>query len=360
MWDAIFQASVHELLQLGTLKFAGLNSEQRQYVKVLLAYHDGRAAELRALDKKYRWTDEILKATVRLRSGVRSQSLSLEEIAALQKKISRRQIPTNFLGEFYFVAAFATESLGAYRWAVKRYQKAAVFLNQAGLLKKGLKASFNILACQSRLAPEPHYLSDLHFVIRQAQQLGEVDVEAMARNNLSRELQRRGSWDYALDEIKKARELLCDQYRSFNYAQVLLQELDLYAEKNWQSRARTLRQELETYTFPEVLEALKVLRNKYAGQMQKLNAEKLSYQWKERLEANKWQTLTPLETRCLNLLAQGPQDKEALMESLYGDRLSYSSREGRVKILLNRLRKKFPREIAFYRGQYLLQDQRLL
>jgi len=183
----------------------------------------------------------------------------------------------------------------------------------------------------------------------------------MALVNLSREHQKLGNLELALEHAELAITTLGNQRGSLNYYYALAQRVDVLMHLGRKDEATTELQACRECGDPEMKKIVGILEAALGlSRLPVGSTEQLTPAWVER-----WRNLREapafrvaegtMEARLLSMLQEGARDKFDLMDELYGRQLSLDVKENRLKNLMNRLRNKIaPRLIHVSEGRYSL------
>ncbi|HAR41021.1 MAG TPA: hypothetical protein DCS07_00035 [Bdellovibrionales bacterium] len=348
----LIEANIEELGELRLQLPRG--TALRLYGDILFAYLQGDMVELRKIIAFLVSTNEhpLLLVLAKLRLAIRERKISenlISEILALAEG------KTEWLGECYFVAAWAYETMGEHAKAIHHYQIAANELTQMGALRKALKARSNELAAFSCIDMDSKRLiTQYNLIYRQARKLREFGIAGTVLNNISREYQRIGAYGVALKFSRRAVGYLKKDLGTLHYEMALVHQAHLLIELGRSREAGEVLSQCDLTTFPEVRAAQQILKN---GASPESGALTPTWRDRSRRKISKGLPLLgDLENQLIAALNSGPQDKFALMEALYGCRIDPVARETRFKTLLSRLRAKHPSLIVFEDGLYRLVD----
>lgn len=365
-WTSLIDAPRDELLELERRIAC---SRMALYCESLQAYLAGDIARLERSHE--RWVSlllgeahpEVLVAEkiVRLRLQIRRRSIDADLVRAFELQID--SMPAEWKGEAAFVCAMAHETLDRPDLSGPLYKRAALLLEELGARRKAVKADLNAIVALSRAEPARKLLAEYDHVYRKAKKIRHRGVAGVALLNVSREYQCIGAHKAALRLCNQALALLRQDVGTLPYFLAIVHRCHLLIELGREPEAEVDLESARLSGHPEVQEAIHVvtalLARKRGSAVPSVHKENLTPTWRSRLEngATSPDRLGELEEKLVSLLASGPKDKFDLIESIYGNALSFEVSENRLKVLLNRLRKKRPGLILFTLGRYRLVDE---
>jgi hypothetical protein len=387
-FQCILESSLEQLLLSSLNGLPILIEEIAVYRDVLIAY---LRSDLESLEKyisilesnslksSFVYYPTISKIT-KTRYAIRKKNCSLEKIENFTREcISDPYIIGNpiLLGEIYFVAALAYESMARHSEAKYYYELAAPLFYSADAHKRSLIANFNSLAATSKLYSNRNYIVDYQILIEKSKLLQVEILVGIGYNNISREYQLMGANNTALRFANQAVHHLNVHYPgSINYFLTLIQRCHLYLEtKQWRNAFSDF-EEINCSPFLEIKKSAEVLTyfmkektiGNHAPEPQAdpnpTDFANLTFSWKERLNqyigSEDIKTLSETEEQLVQLLVEHPLTTHDIIEKLYGNKIDFNSAHTRVRTLLTRLRRKKPGLIVYQNGTYALNELFLL
>ncbi len=356
---------LNELLDLNLRDMVPLNSDSftdkdsYYYYQVIKTYSRDELDSLAELAQ----SDEVTLAFKRLallRLEIRRKNVKAKTIAELLICASNNQALN---GEIYFVVGFAFESLAEHLHSRNYYRKSFEAFESAKVHKKAVKALHNVIAAESRIYPQKKFIIDYLYVASRAKKIKEFGIAGLACLNISREYQIIGAHDAALKFCNRALRLMENDSGGLQHCLAIVHRAHLLSEMKRYLEAKIDYQLASISPYPEVQSALKALdliTNKNSND--KFDKDKLLPTWLERVEqkGNSQAILGPVESKLISYLSEKPQDKFKLIELLYDSVSDHLSLENRLKVLINRVRKKRPGLIVFEDGKYRIADESCL
>lgn len=335
------------------LKSLLVNSEDSEialYGQVLELYRMGKIETLSNLISEI--SDPLILALANLRLQIRTRQISLARFSDLEREV--KSFEEMWHGEIYFVLAMAAEVLDDQRKSQSLFLKSYTAFEGLGFSKKAVKALLNATACESRIYPDGKFIPDYQFILQKALEVNENSVACIALTNISREYQKLGSLNVALEYCDRALVFMKSETGTQQYDLIIAQRAHLLLDLQRLHEAEICFEHLRTSSFPEAVEAMNVLLNRQT------NAENLLPTWKERLE-----DATPLAFSCLEevlmeYLCESARTREEIIKKLYGDKADYAALENRFFNLVNRVNRKHQGLIYKNKNSYGLSDRSFL
>lgn len=366
-FSALIEANLEELIQMRIQVLYG-DPVLQIYLEVLIAYLQHDIPKLEGLVRSIRNMDPALPgayflalASV-LRLEIRTFKVREE---TLKHAFNLAQEDHARAGELYFLAGLAYESMGDHSGMARAFKMSVLFLEVIGAKKKAVKAMLNFIAAESRVDPTRKLIADYYTLYKRAKKVKAYGVAGIALKNISREYQLVGAHLAALKCINRAIVLLEHEFNTKPYYLALVHRCHVYLDLGRNLEAEMDYQTAKTTTFPEVLGALEVIDMIRGQNKSKPSAvDHLTPTWRERMLAlqaiPEKQRLGTMEDRLVHLLGQGACTKHEIIETLYGERISFEALEKRFHNLLIRVRKKYPGLVIFTSGRYCLADESLV
>jgi tetratricopeptide (TPR) repeat protein len=334
-----------------------ISDSSRVYLDGLIAYLEGDNQKLEELQMLAVASEPTVAQILGLRLAIRKDAV---EESAILSVLNEGRGAALLDAEIHFVSAMAYELLYMEDKARKSYLRAATLFRIHGVFKREIKCLQNEVASRSRQLPEGRYISDYQAVAKKAEQCGAKGTAGICYLNISREYQRIGANQAALNFANQSLALLDSEHGSLNFYLALCHRAHLLFQMKRTKEAELDIEMVSIAPFQEVKAAV------WAMQSKRINAnppEGLLPTWQERLdegieipETEKSKRSGELENALFTALGNGPCDKHTLIRFLYGDRLSVHVTENRLKNLLNRIRKKYPNVVAYVDGKYTIVD----
>ncbi len=333
--------------ELKTHLVGDIDPDLEQYARVLLAYRFGNTLELKKLIPTIKTLQ--IKALAELRLQVRERNiLSLSTVENMTSVVSPL-----WLGEFYYVLAMAFEVKQDHNQTKNYFLKSYLEFTKIGFTKKAVKALLNSTAAESRLYPDGKYIPDYQFILENAMSVKEHSVASIALTNISREYQKFGALNVALEYCDRALDLVRAEEGTQQYDLIVAHRAHLLTQLDRHHEVEICIEHLKTSEFLEVKAALEVI--------QKLTPSKnLLPTWAERVNETEALEFGELEETLMQFLANGPKTRSEIIQKLYGDKADPSALENRFFNLLNRIKKKCPGLIYSSRNTYGLSDRSYL
>jgi len=362
----IIQANLEELSSLRLI--LNLEDPLGFYAQILFAYLKGDVQALGQLVSMSETKPKeepylLINVIARMRLNTRRRILDTELISTLLNRIHALSDDL-WKGEIYFVLAYAYETAEQHESAKSYYKLAAAFLGSQGANRKAAKAEFNYVAADSCIQPDKKRLiADYYFAFKKCRRVREYGMAGAALNNISREYFRMGAHKIALKFSKRALQLLERDFGTIHYYLAVLHQAHVLIALERKSEAQLLMEHARASEFPEIKAGLAVLDgavSRKLGEMKDYKCD-LIPTWAERLKTQKKgssrKILGDLENQLIELLLDGPKHKFEIMDSVYGTRLDFETRENRFKMLMSRFRRKHPGLICLDQGKYRLLDE---
>jgi len=303
-----------------------------------------------------------------LRLKNRLRSIDLAEVEFFQNSLV--DIPAEsplIMAEACFVIGQSFEILSKFDSAREAFQKASREYESGELLAKSCRAKLNALANLSCLHTDaalvPEYMALAEFALLH----GEKSVAGVCYHNISREYQREDLFDAALKYSEMALSVFRTSKSTLHGAMVMAHHAHLLVSLSRFTEASQILEELKILNFPEVIATLKILELSLLEAKKKLHSSSELKMldmanslptWKERflelIDKLSGRQTENLEDQLIDLLQKESLDKFDLVERLYGSQNSFFMFENRLKNLLNRVRKKYPKRLEFKDNKYSL------
>ncbi|RYZ65449.1 MAG: hypothetical protein EOP05_20570, partial [Proteobacteria bacterium] len=201
----LLQLDLTELIQLEPR----LNTEGdatadgvKAYRDVLICYLRGSAEALLRTITKSRLTSDFL-SVAQLRCEILSGTRLAEEMSSAEKALKHLRLSES-RAELLFCLTIAGIKTGQFEKASQFALLADHEFTKLGLNKKAVKSGFNYLIAQTHLFPTNRFFSDYTLLAERAEQAAEWAVMVAAQLNISREFQKVGALELALESALKA------------------------------------------------------------------------------------------------------------------------------------------------------------
>ena len=372
-WNRIFQSNLKELFSLerGLLSRENLSVEncldvdakdQLFYVQVMVAFNrfDPRSIiHLISRRKTQNQSRTFAECLAQMRLLVRQESKNLSETLGLHEMAISLTKFDSAIAESYFILGTASFAAKDYLLAETFFKSSSVFFYKGGAFKKSLRASFTALAAFSCHAPEARLFYEYRGIAEQALAIEEYLTAATAYINISREFQILRALTTALDYADQSIQLFEKFERgSREHGLALAHRADIYFEMNMKIQGQNNLLMALTIGHREVQSACQVLLTRESIDLTALPSNEILPTWQERRDEIPPEkvVLSHLDSKLVEILSQRPQGKIELMSQLYGDIISFESRDGRFKNLLARLRNRCPQLIYLRDQKYHLAE----
>lgn len=294
--------------------------------------------------------------------------LRTEKVTAIYlKKLNEKKLSNIFEAEKYFLMGRSYELLQNEKENIQCALKASALYKKAGCPKKALRALYNSVVAESRLAPYKTYILEYQSIIRLAEETQDTSFCGMSQTMISREYQIIGLLDEAIQLSEQGLKNLSLEKGSFHYFHAILHRASLMIETKNFSEAKKLLAESKLGSFPEIGAARQLLECLIEPTLiwNKDLEQHLLPTWKERLcliqqkdvEDQATSQLTELELKIVKTLWSGPQSKWEIITKIYGDQDDSAVLENRFKNLIARTKKKLPDTISFNDGRYYIENK---
>lgn len=319
----------------------------------------------------FEWAHKIAQVRLQIRTCRFNQDL----LDQLETNIDASGI---WQGEIAFVLGMAYETLENNPKAEKFYMMSFQSFEKLGVQKKAIKALHNAIAARSRIPHTEALTHELHTLHEKAMEAEAYDVAGMALNNLSREFQKMGAIRVALKYSNQAVELIRkNMFGSRTYFLTLCNRAHILLDMDLFSQAVEDYEEAQTCSMKELRAAVHVLFDVFRSRgievmepsFGKSNRRLKTWEQRKQRETivgeRKEVSLSPLQSKLVSLLTQGPRSKQELMEVLFEikedeDSLSdtcpkvQKKQDTRFRQLIFKIRQKRPSLIVHEDGQYML------
>lgn len=353
----LLDLNIRELVPLGERSF--LNADAYFYFRVIKSYSRDELQLLEELSKSKN-ASLPFRVLAKLRLEIRQKNVSIQTIEEVLQTVSN-DFALN--GEIYFVVAFAYEARGEHLISRDYYQKSFEAFDISNVKKKAIKALHNVVAAESRVNPERKLFVDYLYVAKEARRVNELGIAGLAYLNISREYQIIGAFEAALKFCNRAIKLMENDAGSLQSCLAIAHRAHLLVDLGRFVEAKIDFELASLSPYPEVQSALIVLENIFEKDSKKeVDVESLLPTWKERLtkSKDKVEILGTVENKLIAVLSEKSLDKFDLIKSIYGEDIELEKLENRLKVLINRVRKKRPGLIVYENGKYRLADDSYL
>lgn len=360
----IIEADMSGLFELG---IEDMDRESELYCQIKSSYKQGDTKRLKDLNS-YLENGEFsfpLRLISNIRLGIRTDKLNVEKWTTLAEQISNDSV---WKGEIFFSIAYALDFQKKFFEAGQLYKRAYKLLKKNDCPKKALLALHNAIVVHGNRYPDKRQFSDYHELLKRAKKLNCSKVTGLASLNLSIEYQKSGANRPALEKIEEALRAFENEIESTQYYLALGQKCDLLIDIGRLAEAQRIIQRLKAGNHKFSIGAVYNLEQRIAKEK---GAEKagektatgiifsptFAQRREEMKNSQKSVKLGKLESKLVDFLTDGPKDKISIIQHLYGENEDFFSLEGRLKSLLNRLRKKIPYKISYYDGFYSIDGE---
>ncbi len=314
--------------------------------------------QLKKLPETQEYSSFISLLTVR--KLIRTRNISMSDLEPVQKNLSKETNPI-LIAELYFVHAMGLENLEVHDLSGENYLLAAHQFEKSNTYKKAAKSELNAIVSDSHIFPDrKRHIANYLRVFRKCSRVKEVGMAGVALINVAAEYFRLGAPNVALKFAKRALVFLEADFGTRHYFLALLQTAEILFSLGRKQEADLYMEEVATASFPEVMEAHKVLSIKvYHLPTQHIDTKNLVPTWKEKVSGECAPALNPLgatEQKLLKFLSVAPRTRHELVDLLYGEKGNYESFCNRLHVLINRIRKKIPGVILYENSTYFLVD----
>ena len=329
-----------------------------QYSKVIRAYLE---SDLTGLQNCLMVASDVrVRACCQIRLQIRTRSFDQKFLTDFLRQCEGERV---WEAESHFLYAMAFETQDQPKVSAEHYFLAYGLFLEVDCERKALRSLFNALVAESRIDPSRMLIHDyMHLAVR-ARKLGELGLSGVAYLNISREYQKLGARELALKYAREALECSQAEIGSLHYYLIVVHLCHLYLELDRKTEATLEFQRARISKFPEIQEALNVLENRFATcdrLKPELTPQNLTPTWRERIDSSPLDPLSDKEQEVLEIIATRPRSKFDLIERVYGVHLPFEVTENRIKVLLNRLRKKRPGLVVRDKDKYRLSDDSVL
>lgn len=341
-----------------------LGADAEAYAQLMLAYREG---DLRALEewvvarsKSPGLPGAALLPLAQARLEIRARRCSRETMFKLEKMA---ESPSTQQGEAWFVLGQFLGALGEIARAESAFRQAAQVLEAEGACRKSLVAQFNAISYVSQLKARSFFGAEFIRLAERCLLAGDQELMGHAYQSASREFQKMGAYNIALEHSRLAVESCADDLSSLNSSLMLAHHAHVLLDLGRIAEYEEYIESLKVSPFREVNAILSVLKCLRGGQTWPGDAEldALPFTWRERFARAKSGAVPPralgaLEGRTLLWLCKGGGDARQLGLHLYGTQIDEESRIIRAQNLLKRLRAKCPGVFVHQEGAYRLID----
>jgi tetratricopeptide (TPR) repeat protein len=344
-----------DILQLDLPALIGLETsieatrpEVLAYRSVLIAYFRGSADGIARVLASGDLESEFVVVS-RLRAEIlRGEQLEEAVVDAVKAlPVLKSSEPR---AELLFCLTIANIKIGNYEAASRYALLSDQAYEQLGLEKKAVKSAFNYLVAQTHLFPNNRFFSDYSALAERAEACGEWAVSVTAELNISRELQKVGAFEQALQAAHKAvtaGEACGNGTREYGFA--LLQRASVLIALKRNLEAGNDLSFASLIDHPEIAAAIPALTEASGeGSVHRLA------RFREMPDANT--ALGAMESNLISLLRDSPREFKELGDLLFPDVVDVFSQRERLKNLIARVRKKQPGLIVRETGRYRLSE----
>ena len=377
----VIDSELSDLLAMRGRRFETPSAEL--YSSMMLAYFGGEieplsrllvdAQKLAELGKWENPSDsKNLYACCLLRLQILKKNLDPALLKALLKTQNEQyQSDPVWRAESLSLIAYAYDLLGDHVSCRDLNLKAHHLLNSVGAKRKAVRMLANHVAAQSRIEPDRHYIPDLLYLMKMARKAREVTTMALTMTHLSREYQRLGAWDVALNYATKAVATSSKNAGNITYYQTLVQRCHVLAQLGCIKEARADYQRSLAGHIPKIRAAVEVLVTEFPALHQHVEETRekgptpnqlkaMTEFWQDRGGEAAAPPLGKMEQKLISYLSQGARSKREITHHLYGDKISDESADSRLFTLLGRLKKRHPHLIQLVQGRYRLKEDPFL
>lgn len=318
------------------------------YKNVLLFYLQSDNVNLQKYTKLINQISEtsILSMISLLRLQIRTNSVNED----LVKKINDEnclKLEDALVGEKFFVLGLAYELCSKYNEMKTSYEKSYVYFKRAGLQHKAIKSLHNAVTANSNLKPSPFFLNEYQRLFIEAQNLGNIEMAAMALYNISVHFYKLKAMQAALKNIKLSEEYAKNLSFNRNKYLIYLHICRIHAHLKTLDYAQEYLEFCLLSPFEDIKSTAKVLVEE--GKTTMLHPPT---SWRDYLSPKV--VLTKKETQLLDLLIEQERTKHELAEKIFGTQINLSSALNSLNNLVTRLRKKTKLKIIFSENVFRL------
>lgn len=346
-YSSLLELDLTQLIELESR--LALGSDQTSsgvlaYRDVLIAYFRGSAEGVLRVITKSQLPSDFL-AVAQLRSEILSGLRLEEEMISAEKSLKHIRL-SEARAELLFCLTIAGIKTGQYEEASRFALLADHEFLTLGLAKKAVKSSFNYLIAQTHLFPSNRFFSDYSILADRAELVGEWAVMVAAQLNISREFQKVGALEMALESANKA--VVGGKANGEGTRELGFARLQKASVLNALKRPLESAQELALASMidhPEIAAAV---------------AESASIHRLARFREapDSASALGSMEAKLIETLRTHPAEFNRLADTLYPEVQDVFSQRERLKNLIARVRKKQPGLIIREAGCYKLSELR--
>lgn len=267
------------------------------------------------------------------------------------------------LGEILFYIGLGWIYVSKIDKALETFVKSEQLLNIIGAYRLRVSVQYNVLHCQSLLYESKNFTTAFSFLSQEALKYSNYNVYAVIESRLSEQFTLRGDFETALMHANKSIENLEQRTygRDYYFARLNRAYINLLLS----------RKEVSLTEVKEVLIApfedvnLVAFNLKYVLLQIPIDLSKLSKldkKWQKRFEAllqckPKSNSLSPIQTTVLEKILHRPMNKYDLIGEIYKSKDNIIVLENRLKNILNKINKKYPKLVNCKSGSYYIENK---
>lgn len=326
-------------------------SEESNYIQIMLAYYFNDTKKLKRIRKGL--CDDSFMCTL---ANVRIAILENHDI----ELTNRYKSP--YLGDLYFGLALIAAKNDNHHLVKDYFHQAYNSYIIVGANKKALNARMNTITAQGNIDTSKrllaNYIESLDYLIDS----NSLTSAANICSNIADEFYKIGALRSSYRYCEKSLELIKDQRNTLQYAKSLAHFCEAQFNLNQKTNAIKSLKELKKYTFPEVLELINIIENRYMDSNHIINESSLSPAWKTRLNLKDPSQLGEVSDTLVLHLASGDKDIEDLAKVVYPNTDLFDAKN-RLTTLVSRLNKKSQGLVIFNQENqtyYLSNNEKLI
>lgn len=322
----VLDSSLEQLIEAGFKD--QFEDETSKTYALMLRFH--KKGELQALNL-LKLTDRNLLVLRHLLNG-----LNLKKSRALYNSINLYD--EKFQGEIYFYLGQIFKENSAIDVAMTCFQLAYKSYDGVGCKVKAIESLYLYTIIQASDSGTKNLIPEFEFLIQKASKAGASLTAAKCYYFISREYARHGANEVALSYASQALDHSAGDNGVEFFYHALLNRCTLLIKLGQKSAAQFDYQKARVSN----LDSVKI----------KLKKVKVMF---ESSELN----LTATESLLIEALSDGALTKQELVLKIYGEKIDWFAADSRFKMLLSRLRKKYPSIVNIKAGKYQVNENRV-
>lgn len=280
--------------------------------------------ELEALNL-IRLTDRHLFVMRHIFNGLsRKQTLSLYNSVDIYEP--------RFQGEIYFYLGKTFKEDHKFDFAMACFQKAYLSYERQTCHKKAVESLYQYTMIQAQESESQNLIPEFEFLIKKALKSSAHLTASKCYYHIGRHYMNQGATELALDYASQALDNLDGNHGVEFFYHALLFRCSLLLDLGQKNVALFDYQKAKASNFTSLKSKLKELKSVFE------NEEELN--------------LTKTESLLVKALNDGPLNKQDLVLKIYGDKIDWLAAESRFKMLLSRLKRKYPTILTLRDGKY--------